>query len=821
LVVSYRFYYPYLFLKSILFRAAVQAMTMLYVVLAAAYPSFRPRLNRLSMALLAYFVVMIIASLPGVSVSPWRSWWGDFARMGGMFSQLHLLAYFFVLVQVIRRERDWLILFTSSLFFGVFMGLSGLIQYLGLHFTYRLEEGQRLHGTTGNAIWFASLMVMNFFIAFWFLSWKDKATVYSLAAKCWLFLLIGMDVVLLIIDAWNIGSGPGVLVSGLSLLPIAIFAAALHAASLCWFFLRRSVAAGVLFFLLLCGFYLFWLYQSETRGAMVGLVGALALLSIFYVFTGTGRLIRWAGLALLLLALIVPSVIWIQRQSSWVQRHPPMVRLTQLSVQDILAARFWAWKASITATWDRPLFGWGPENYSIAFDRHFPPQIINTWESMPWFDRAHNIFLDISTTTGVLGLSCFLLFYLLAFAFLLRLWFRTKDPTNSLLVGALLLSYLIQGLASFDTINTEVLVYLLLAYVVWLYQRGHQPLPEKSMAQPPLPEISARGLLCIGAAIVVLLPIHWYAVKKPYESNLFLNQAVQYSKAVDQGSGKSGIVYWRETLDLFQRASDYQTMGRYLVREELANYTSDLVGMEDAPQAAKVAAAGQAIALLQESVQQDPRDARRYMYLASLVNRCFGVLRSSDPAQARALLEKNLELLRMAEQLSPARPQVYFEMGQTLARLGRYADQAAAIEKGIALNPPLAGARYFDAVVKGPNLDLLFAYVAGGNDEAAAKQWQKIKLLSISLTRSNYDQLATLYASRKQYEAIIRLYKEELAQMPDDPQLLAQLATAYREAGDLEQARQTALKAAALAPGSGPSIQAFLESLKTAAKLRR
>ena len=60
----------------------------------------------------------------------------------------------------------------------------------------------------------------------------------------------------------------------------------------------------------------------------------------------------------------------------------------------------------------------------------------------------------------------------------------------------------------------------------------------------------------------------------------------------------------------------------------------------------------------------------------------------------------------------------------------------------------------------------------------------------------------------------MRLRQGQLQATPNDPQLLAELATVYRELGQIEQARQAAQKAASLAPQSAPAIQAFLDSLK-------
>ena len=56
--------------KSILFRATVEGMLLLYVLLATLAPSYRPRLHLMSYALLAWFGAMLVSSLPGISAMP-------------------------------------------------------------------------------------------------------------------------------------------------------------------------------------------------------------------------------------------------------------------------------------------------------------------------------------------------------------------------------------------------------------------------------------------------------------------------------------------------------------------------------------------------------------------------------------------------------------------------------------------------------------------------------------------------------------------------------------------------------------------------------
>jgi Flp pilus assembly protein TadD len=61
---------------------------------------------------------------------------------------------------------------------------------------------------------------------------------------------------------------------------------------------------------------------------------------------------------------------------------------------------------------------------------------------------------------------------------------------------------------------------------------------------------------------------------------------------------------------------------------------------------------------------------------------------------------------------------------------------------------------------------------------------------------------------------VAALCKEQLQKSPGNPLLLAHLAGAYRELGDTNAARQTALKAAELSPQLAAQLPDFLKTLE-------
>jgi O-antigen ligase/tetratricopeptide (TPR) repeat protein len=796
-VVSYDFYSPYIFFKSILFRIAVQFMLLLYVVLALISSHYKPRLNRISWALLCWFGIMLFCSLPGISTNAWKSWWGDFNRMDGMFTQLHLLAYFFVLVQTFKKENDWLWLFTASLVSSVFMGVSGLIQKLGIDLIYRfVGQSERIDGATGNADFFASYMMLNFCIGLYFLARKDKKDLYPIVAKIWLVLLIALDIGLVL---WHLASGGQALSRVQDYFAIALFIVVLHCAILLWYIMRRNIGAGAAFMSILCFYDLFWIFQSQTRSAAVGLAAGLAFAALLYVCKGKNMRIRWAGAFLILLFAILPITLYRNRESGWVRSNPMLNRLTSTTFAE---RRFIAWKAGVLGIMDRPVWGWGLEHYRKSFDLHAPVQLFRGEAAENWDDRAHNIILDVGTTTGVLGLTAFLIFYVLVFAFLLRSWFRNPEKTECLLIAGLLTAYLVQDLFIFDTANTDGIMFLILAYIAYLSGSTTRVTEEHPSRLKPARSLSLRDYSILALAAGSLICAFHYLVQQPLNSNFLLLKGISVGRAAVSQPEKARYIASESIIDNFQRAEQVRTTGCYQVREEFANCASELASAAGVSLQVKTQVARKALTLLEKSTVEDPSDCRHYMYAASLTNSVLETIKQSDPPAAISLAKKNLELLRRAENLGPNRPRIFVEYAQSLLFLGRTDEAIPELQKAIALDPGNTRMR----------VDLAAICVSAGRYTEAENEWRKID--RSVLQPADYERLIGLYASKKQLAPVIALYKDQLRATPVSPAILVRMAVIYREMGNMDAARETALNAAKISPQAAAQLQDFLKTLE-------
>ena len=82
------------------------------------------------------------------------------------------------------------------------------------------------------------------------------------------------------------------------------------------------------------------------------------------------------------------------------------------------------WKEAISGFADRPLSGYGPENYQIVTSHHFDPRIYAILGN-GIFDRVHNAWLELLATSGLIGTVTMIGIWLAAAA-TLRRGFREK-----------------------------------------------------------------------------------------------------------------------------------------------------------------------------------------------------------------------------------------------------------------------------------------------------------------------------------------------------------------------------------------------------------
>jgi len=358
------------------------------------------------------------------------AFWSNFERGEGGFQMLHYYIFFLLLVFLFTEEKQWKNLFNFSLISAGLMilyGLAGDFSVAGFIGPYAgstpptgwwnvLIQG-RFQGSLGNPAYVDPYLIFSMFYVGYL--WT-AAKIAGKSLKVW---------------GWVYGA------------LIAIF--------------------------------IFFFVIGQTRGAFLGLgAGVLALL-VYLIFSSTAKVRKWSSLVLGIL-VIVGVGLYAVRNTPYVQNLPEG-RLLQISLSDSTAqTRFWVWDEAWKGFLDRPIFGWGPENFTPVFDKYFNPNFyVPGQSSETWFDRAHSIYFDYLVETGLVGLISYLAIFAVFYWGLVKKAFKNrkaphegqpevhhKTATN-IQIGLLLalpLAYLIQGVAIFDVFPMYICLFTLFAF---------------------------------------------------------------------------------------------------------------------------------------------------------------------------------------------------------------------------------------------------------------------------------------------------------------------------------------------------------------------
>ena len=214
-------------------------------------------------------------------------------------------------------------------------------------------------------------------------------------------------------------------------------------------------------------------FLSGTRGAYVGVVAGIIValvgiaLSAWQKYKKIIAIIAGIGIVLV--------VSFVAFRGFW-NRVSPFFASRVYSVWNIPKPRLIVWGMAWDAFKDRPLLGWGSENFMYAFNKHFNPDV-HTYE-MSIFDRPHNKILDLLVAQGLFGLVSYLsLFGYIASKLIIAILKKRNSERDTLIcaiVLGLFTAYFVQDLVLFEMPTSTVALFLLFALGYWvLHEQSH------------------------------------------------------------------------------------------------------------------------------------------------------------------------------------------------------------------------------------------------------------------------------------------------------------------------------------------------------------
>lgn len=710
-IVAESLFFPFITGKNFAFRIIIEVVTGAWLALALLNPSFRPKRSSLLGVFAVFIIVVALADVLGVY--PFKSFWSNFERMDGWVTLAHLFCYFLVAASVLNTEKLWRAFWHTSLGVSGVVGLYGLLQLAGI---VSLNPGfssvSRIDATFGNPIYLAAYMLFHVFIAasYWSRAWEERTSGRRLA--------------------------PSLLYGGILVLDTLI------------------------------------LLLTSTRGAMLGLVAGLLLTLTLIAFSSREH--RRAALVVMTVIILLGSGFWFAREQSWVQRVPFLQRLATISVEDATTkARFYNWGMAWKGVQERPLLGWGQENYAIVFDKYYDPRM---YAQEQWFDRVHNIIFDWLVAAGFLGLISYLSLYSAALWMLWRK--RAQEVFSSLeksILTGLLGAYFVSIFFVFDNITSYLLFATVLAYIA---SRGSSQ--SSTLSLPTIPR-SFAPFVAVGA-VVVVWSIAWFVNAAP----LAANRALLSSLAPHQG----GI---QENLDYFKKSIAYGSLGTQEAREQLTQVAAQVVQAENVSAEIKqnfLNTAAEEMRLMAESV---PLSARFPLFLGTLL------AATGNYAQAIEALEK-------AHELSPGKQTILFQLASTKYASGDIEGALTAFKQAFELEPAFNDARIF----------YIAALIRAQQDSLA----EELLAPLIEKGEAADVRIAAAYVSRSRYDKVASIWEKHITERPEDVNAYFTLAAAYYGAGNSSRAISTLEKVGSLVPAAKERADALIGQIRSgAAKL--
>ena len=431
--------FPYVVGKALWIRTLIEIAFGLWIVLLLRDSSYRfPR--SWTLAVLGVYVAIALMAT-AFSVSPTRSLWSTYERMQGWADLAHWFTFVVVLASTHRTWAHWRALLNFNLGVSIVIGLLGLTQFFDVRVFDYLQYKNRLDITLGNATYVGGYMLVSFFIAAAFLaeSFLDRSASETRGRA---------------VDRRRRRRRQQG--GGLSKIPPEHF----------W---RAFWVAAIALNLVM-------VFLSGTRSAAVALAAGILAFGIGYLLWGGSRRLRLAamgGTAVIVALASVFTVFVLARAGTDAERIDApgtmVERLLNTGVRDrSVEGRTAAARTGMAAFLDRPLLGWGPENYTVGYDRHVEPDAFAKGSAS--FDQAHNKLIEELTTKGLLGL----LGYLALWAAMAAVFIRKARhlPAGrqafAFLVGAALVAYFTQNLFLFDTPGTVIHLYALVGFVIFL-----------------------------------------------------------------------------------------------------------------------------------------------------------------------------------------------------------------------------------------------------------------------------------------------------------------------------------------------------------------
>lgn len=712
--------------------------------------------------LIAVFGIFLLSTI--FSQEPYFSFWGSPYRSGG-FLNFGFYIIFAVLAFLLIKTKDWQKIWDFSIIIGIFVSFIAVFQQYGLFDKALIPYSYRPPSTIGGPIFLAIYLLLLCFLCLgFFINQKKilKRIFYCFAIILFLFTAI--------------------FITQTRAVMIGFFA------GFCYFFLAYPITYNVK---------KHWNKKLLFLKIFAGIILILSAYGVYYVNNHT-----------------------IKELPQFVQENKFLkTTIQRVSIKSALQdSRISGWQVSWEALKNKPILGYGMENFAQGFDEYYNPSLPKITQTLGstgsgWWDRAHNFIFDISVTAGLPALIIYiclfgtLFFQLQKLKHIKRNQENVKENTDIIAdipvyhaIQAGFIGYFTANFFSFDTFSTYLISFMLIAFVL------HLILSKGSVGRSEVPTIS-RGPNSAALNIVwkklqknrnitillIFLCVIWFIWTcniKPFQINTDINAALYQAKNND----------CEKAIQRMEKISKTNTFLNNYLGLKYISIIGDCIKNENTE--TEQILAQRATEILKKNIEIRTTYTRNWLLLGIYTN--YLIEKQTNLEIKEKLKQEADYYFERANQLSPKRQEILIEWVKTDFMRQEFQMAKQKSLKCIEINDKLRDCYWIMGLT---NIYLGEQEQADKNINIAIKKGYPVNS-ELSLL-----QKAKAYIYVKDYQELIKIYQKLIKIKPKNPQYYASLATCYKEIHDFEKAKKYALKVLELEPKMQKSVEEFIKNL--------
>lgn len=489
------------------------------------------------------------------------------------------------------------------------------------------------------------------------------------------------------------------------------------------------------------------LYFTATRGAILGFIGGLVVTGILVFWNEKeNKTIKNISKYILGSVAVIVLAFLLIKDTNFVKNSPVLSRFSTLSYSEFKTqGRYFVWPMAINGIKERPILGWGQENFNFVFNKNYNPQMFGQEE---WFDRTHNVVLDWMIAGGLLGFLAYASIYLALFYYIWRKQSSLKSSEKSILTG-LVVAYIFHNLFVFDNLVSYVLFFTVLAMITNENKLG---VNTSEFYKKKFSDDSVNYVV-LPSAVVLTIALIYFVNVPAISANTKLIKAMTPQK---DGVSKN--------IEYFKQVFDEKSFGDSEALEQVVTYATQFAGQTSVTEQVRQEIYSLAKEKLEKKISEKPNDARYLVFAGSFYNR-FGQYDEAIKHLEKSLVE------------SPKKQTIHFELGSSYLGKRDYQKAFELFKKAYDLKPENKESQILYAIgaIYTSNKQVL--------DEMSSKISQETIL--------NDNRFLNTYANLGDYNTVINILNVRIGRNPNSRQDRLFLASAYVNMGQKARAIST------------------------------